>query len=290
MSIQKYEALLKIVEIGNITKAALEMSYSQSAMSHILNSLEADWGIKILNRDRQGVRLTPEGEALLPAIQDIVDRNQALLQKISEMQSLEHGIIRIGAFPSALNNLLPSLLTSFAEQYPAIAFHVQQGGYHDVEQLIHVGRLDCGFVTMPTKLPIQCIPVCKDRLLAIFPEGTRVEQEHFPVKDIEQESFIMIKEIDREVLDILKRQNIRIGKRIFSDYDYSVLPMVAGGLGMCILPELLLRGTPHKLEIKELDPPAFRTIGIGYKEELLSSATRRFLDHANGWLRDTPFD
>lgn len=68
MSIKKYEVLLQTADLGSFTKASEVLGYTQSAISHIVTGLEDELGLKLLTRDRFGVRLTPEGEALLPAI------------------------------------------------------------------------------------------------------------------------------------------------------------------------------------------------------------------------------
>ena len=280
MFAQKYEVLIKIVDIGNITKAAAELGYSQSAISHVVSTLEREWAIKLLHRDRHGVRLTSEGEALMPGIRRVVKENLNLLKQIEEMQRLERGLIHVGGFPSALNNLIPELTAGFSERYPMIQFKFRHGGYQDIEQLIAEGQLDCGFVQLPTTISMDTIPLFEERMLAIFPEGTRPEQKYFPLSDLSQETFIMVKNIDYELSHILSDDKILTNQKFYSDYDYSIIPMVANGLGMCILPELLLANTPHRLEIKELDPPSFRTVGIGYNKNTISRATQAFIAYA----------
>lgn len=279
MSTHKYETFIKIVELGNITKAAVELGYSQSAISHVVSSLENELNIMLLIRDRQGVRLTREGEQVFPTIKKIVQEKKNLVNQISELKNVESGTIHVGAFISALLHFVPKLIKSFTEIYPNVQFVVSHGGYQEIEALIYEGNIDCGFVCMPTGLNIESIPLFKDRLLAIFPEGTRPEQERFPIEDIEKESIIMQKEMEYEVLDMLKGYQLNADIKYSSDFEYSMLPMVVNGLGMCILPELLLQDTPYKVTIKELEPPAFRTIGIGYNKDYCSPAAQKFIDH-----------
>jgi DNA-binding transcriptional LysR family regulator len=288
LSAQKYEVLIKIVEIGNITKAAAELGYSQSAISHVVSTLERDWNVKLLHRDRHGVRLTSEGEALMPGIRRVVKENRSLLKQIGEMQRLERGLIHVGGFPSALNNLIPELTAAFSKRYSKIQFKFRHGGYQDVEQLIAEGQLDCGFVQIPTTIPIDTIPLFEERILAIFPEGTRPEQKRFPISELSQETFIMVKDIDHELAHVLSDDKVLTNQKFYSDYDYSIIPMVSNGLGMCILPELLLTNTPYRLEIKELDPPSFRTVGIGYNKNTISRATQVFIDYAKEYFVKDP--
>ena len=61
MDIQKYNALLKTIEYGSITRAAEVLSYSQSGISRMIQEVEKELGLSLLERGRGGVRLTAEG-------------------------------------------------------------------------------------------------------------------------------------------------------------------------------------------------------------------------------------
>lgn len=81
MSIKKYEILMKTADLGSFTKASEVLGYTQSAISHIITGLEDELGLKLLVRDRFGVRLTAEGEALLPAIRAVCQQNQEVTRQ-----------------------------------------------------------------------------------------------------------------------------------------------------------------------------------------------------------------
>ena len=67
----RYLVLQRIVELGSFTKAALELHLTQSAVSQSISSLEDELHIKLLNRNRGGVDLTPEGKLLYPHIEKV---------------------------------------------------------------------------------------------------------------------------------------------------------------------------------------------------------------------------
>ena len=113
MSIKKYEVLLQTADLGSFTKASEVLGYTQSAISHIITGLEDELGLKLLSRDRFGVRLTAEGEALLPAIRTVCQENQEVLRQAARFHGLEVGRVRIGTFLSVSVHLLPHLLPQF---------------------------------------------------------------------------------------------------------------------------------------------------------------------------------
>ena len=77
----KLRALLTAVDCGSFSKAAAQLGYTQSAMTHLVNKLEAEIGCTLLERDSQGIRLTDAGRQLLPYIQNVVCACDTLLQE-----------------------------------------------------------------------------------------------------------------------------------------------------------------------------------------------------------------
>ena len=78
MNILKYMAFLKTVETGSFTKAAELLNYSQSGVSRMISDLEREWRITLLERDRNGIRLTSDGSRLLPYAQSVCAEYQKL--------------------------------------------------------------------------------------------------------------------------------------------------------------------------------------------------------------------
>ena len=71
MNIRKYEAFVRAVELGSLSKAAEELGYTQSGISHMMQSLEEEVGFPLLVRTSAGIQPNHEGELLLPVRQDL---------------------------------------------------------------------------------------------------------------------------------------------------------------------------------------------------------------------------
>ena len=78
MESKKLEALLMAVDLGSFTKAAEVLGYTQSGLTHMMNSLEKEVGFTLLERGRSGVRLTEEGERIAPAVREFLQANARL--------------------------------------------------------------------------------------------------------------------------------------------------------------------------------------------------------------------
>lgn len=279
MSIKKYETFLKTVDLGSFTKASEVLGYTQSAISHIITGLEDELGVKLLTRGRSGVRLTEEGRSLLPSIRAVCRDNQEVLRQVSELHGLEVGSVRIGTFLSVSVHILPRLIASFSKKHPHIEFELLQGNYEDIEQWLREGRVECGFFRAPTGDGLESIPIIKEKFLAIFPANRVIEDKRFSLEKIKGETYILRPDsMDLSMGSRLRENRSRPKITYSAKDDYAVMAMVEQGLGMSILPELLLKRTPYKLQKKELDPPLYREICLAYKkDQTLPPAARRFL-------------
>ena len=91
MESKKLEALLMAVDLGSFTKAAEVLGYTQSGLTHMMNSLEKEVGFTLLERGRSGVRLTEEGERVAPAVREFLQANARLDSVIEQVACLAHG-------------------------------------------------------------------------------------------------------------------------------------------------------------------------------------------------------
>lgn len=282
MALDKYQTLMTVVDTGSLTRAAEQLDCTQSAVSHCLDALEKELGFAVLKRSRAGVRLTNEGERLLPAVRGLLGAAEQLRQTASSIRGLESGTVRIGAFTSVAVHWLPPILKEFQHDFPKVDFRLLNGDYHDVEQWLTDGSVDVGFVALPSPVDCECIPLMEDRLLAILPRGSRFESyPKFPLVECETEPFIsLLESSDHDARRALEAAGVRPNVRFYTKDDYAVIAMVEQGLGVSIMPELLLKGRNYDLQILPLIPEARRTIGLAVAAgSKAGPATRRFADY-----------
>ena len=282
MNIQKYMAFVKTVEYGSFTKAAGVLDYSQSGISRMINDLEKEWRMSLLERGRAGVRLTSDGLKLLPFAQSVCNEYQKLQAQVEELNGLQSGLIRIGTFSSVATHWLPNIIKEFQKDYPNIDYELLLGDYTEIESWISEGRVDCGFLRLPTRPEFETIFLEQDKLLVVLPEGHPMAGcGCFPVKALCDYPFMLLeKGAKAEISEIFEKCNIEPKVHFTTWDDYAIMSMVESGLGISILPELILRRIPYRIVIKELDIPAYRKIGLAMRDKRSASlAVKRFLDY-----------
>ncbi|MBO5555948.1 MAG: LysR family transcriptional regulator [Oscillospiraceae bacterium] len=289
MSLAKYQALATVVDAGSLTRAAQELGCTQSAVSHSIDSLEKELGFPLLKRTRAGVHLTAEGERLMPAVRALLASAEQLSQTASAIRGLDAGLVRIGTFTSVAVHWLPGVLKEFQTDYPKVEFKLLNGDYHDVEQWLGDGSIDIGFVTVPCAVDCECIPLMEDRLLAILPLNSRfASYPRFPLVECETEPFIsLLQSSDHDARRALEAAGVQPNVRFYTKDDYAILAMVEQGLGMSIMPELLLKGRSDRLLTLPLVPEAKRTLGIAIAAgDKAGPATRRFADYVVRYVQN----
>ena len=97
---KKLEALAAAVELGSFTRAAEQLGYTQSGLTHMMNSLEREIGFSVLVRDRRGVRLTPAGQRIMPIVQQCLAANRALEREIAMVSARQEETIRVASYAS----------------------------------------------------------------------------------------------------------------------------------------------------------------------------------------------
>lgn len=282
MNIQKYLAFVKTVEYGSFTKAAEILNYSQSGISRMINDLEKEWNIILLERGKSGVRLTGDGMKLLPHAKSVCMEYEKLQMEVDELNGLQSGFIRIGTFSSVATHWLPNIIREFQKTYPNIDYELLLGDYTEIEEWISEGRVDCGFLRLPAHAEFETIFLEQDRLLAILPESHPLaDMEKIPVAALCEEPFLLLeKGAKAEVSEIFERCSLTPKVHFTTWDDYAIMSMVESGLGISILPELILRRVPYRIAAKELDVPAYRNIGIALRSRKTASlAVKRFLEY-----------
>ena len=102
--------------------------------------------MKLLYRSRYGIRLTPEGERLYPAVESSVRQYDAMRRSADEISGLETGVVRIGTVSSVSAHWLPQVIRAFWEKHPNVQIVLHQGDYSSIQEWVRNGAVDFGFV------------------------------------------------------------------------------------------------------------------------------------------------
>ena len=283
MSLQKYLALLKTVELGSISLAAEQMGYTQPAVSRMIADLEAQWKVELLRRNRSGLEPSAACLQLLPILRSLQADCDALNFAVSEIHGAHTGLVRVGIFTSVADMWIPGLMKSFRQQYPKIEFElINMESYVEIESNIRQGKVDCGFVRLPTAHDLQVHFLMRDELVAVLPpEHPLADAPVFPVAQLADAPFIRLREKeDLEVSQFLDRVPDAPDFCYEVGSDHTALSLVEQGLGMTITHSLIANNPRYNVVCKRFDRGQYRDIAIATaKNARLAGTTKLFVEH-----------
>ena len=264
MILNRYEIFLKVAELGNITRTAEALHYTQAGISHAISALEKEAGVTLLVRSSTGVSLTENGRRLLVPVQKLVNEQRSLAQTIHEINHVVAGTLRIGTFTSVSARWLPHMIRSFRQKYPEVEFELLAGDYNEITDSILSGKVDCGFLSSPAHRDFMFTPLYDDPMLVFMStDHPLAAKEKLTLAEVKKELLIMpIKGSDNDIMAVLDKSPGKINTGYMLNDDFSVMSMAAHGFGITIMPELIVRNFNFDFEVRPLDPPCFRTIGI----------------------------
>ena len=276
--IYSYKVFAAVVENGNFTKAAQVLKITPSAVSHTISKLEDEIGFPLFVRSRNVMELTQNGKNLLPQIYNMIKLEDRITQEKQEILGVEKGTVRIGAFNSVTMKWIPGIVSSFKGKYPGINVEVIQGKYSEVSEGVRTGMLDLGFVTSTSELQSEIIPLYDDPLMCVTEKSFVPENKTYvTVSEISSMNLLMQAEgLAQDTESFLEKHKIKSSSKVRVADDSSLVAMVSSGFGISIMPQLLFDGSESNVNLYEISPPEYRTIGlISVREQFLSPAAKK---------------
>lgn len=244
--------------------------------------LEQEWGMTLLERSKKGVCLTSAGEQLLPFLRKVLHDHQALEGQICRMNGVETGIVRISTFASVAINWLPNIFARLQQDYPGIEYEMLLGDYDEVAHWIREDRVDCGFLRLPAPSGFDTILPKQDEYKLVLPAGHPLaEHETVAIEALHGLLFLLLEHGGKaEVSELLERCGVQPDIRFTTWEDFAIMAMVERGMDVSILPDMILRRIPYRLEIRALQKPYYRPIGLAMRHGLHPApAVRKFIEY-----------
>ncbi len=288
MTSEKYRTLLEAVDAGSLSGAAQKLGYTPSAIVHIVNSLERQFGFPVLLRTNKGVSLTADGERILPILREIIRWEDQLYQVSAEVQGMIVGDITIGSYFSIAANWLPEVIRRFHDDYPNVHINVLEGVHQTLDKLIEERRADFCIYSYPPADGCQWIPLKDDPMVAVVPrDHPAASRELFPIDLFSKEPFIMPAEgSDYDITRVFDRHGITPQVSYSTGEDHAAIAMIEAGLGIGLFNSLTTMHLNTSTVNIPLNPPEYASMGVTFPEAgKLSPAARRFIEYLRDYIR-----
>lgn len=278
--------LQKVYAEKNITKAAELLYISQPTLTYRLQQIEKEFDIKLFSRGRRGVVFTEQGELIAAYAEEMLHREQDLLELLWNSRNEVRGTLRLSVSRTFAFYRLPQMLKAFNEKFPKVEFHVNTGVNIDVIQSIYKQDAHIGIVRGEHNWPSSnrtfseehiTILSSKEIDLTELPSMRRISYQTDPTLEMVIDTWWK-DNFSKPSISNMNVDNVEIAKR-----------MVLNGLGYCIVPSIVLEPNDklYKIYLRDTtgSPIVWRT-RILYREELLElDMVREFVDFIQDYHR-----
>lgn len=283
----KYEMILSVYHTHSISVTAEKYNYTQSAISQAIKSFEKELGLPLFKRTKNGMLPISNTEEIIRELRTICDAENRIADIASNLTSLKNGYIHIGTIKSIAYNWLPSMVKNFSKKYPNIHFKISMGSSSQLHDKLDQNEVDCIFVSnylLPDNL--EFYPMDTDELMLLTSRSHPLADKlKVNLADIKDENYIYSEDgFDYEASGIFEQNDIHPTVLYQLDDDVAVQKMVSDGMGISVLPKLLLSNPPFDICIRPFTEHYKRTLGVAYlKDSELDPATEAFLDYVKEW-------
>ncbi|MEB4613647.1 LysR family transcriptional regulator [Leucobacter sp. M11] len=287
MNLEQLRGFVEVARTGHFTRAAAHLHLAQPSLSRQIASLESDLGTELFHRVRGNITLTAAGEALLPLARRMLADAEAVRHEMQELAGLKRGRVRLGATPTLCISLVAEVLAAFHLEYPGIQLHLTEGGSRGLLEELSGGGLDLAVITTSAEdgaAGLLRIPLLTEELVVISAAqsplfGSRATLSLAQLAELPQitfhESYDVRAATMRAFADAGLTPNIVLEG---SEMD-AVLRCVERGLGVAVVPAMVLADRPALRSVRLRDAGLGRTVSLAHRAEVpLARAARAMHD------------
>ena len=242
MDIHHIRYFLAVCETLNFTRAAESCNVTQPALSRAVQQLEEEVGGLLFRRERNLTHITDLGLLMKPRLQQVLDGLVEVKRDAKRFLTLEEASITLGIMCTIGPRRLTGLIAEFGRRFPGVSIKLIEGVARDLAAKVENGELDIAIVANPDGFSgrIEAHSLYDERFVIAFPEHHRfAAMNGIPMREIHGESYL--RRINCEYRDHLSKIadecHADAPLAFASEREDWIQNMVAGGLGICIIPE-----------------------------------------------------
>ncbi|WP_424188787.1 LysR family transcriptional regulator [Actinokineospora sp. G85] len=294
MTLQQLVYFLAVAETRHFTRAAERARVAQPSLSKQIHGLESELGAPLFTRTRGNIALTPAGEALLPVAKRILSDVDTARQEVAELVGLRRGRVRLGATPSLCVGVLADALRMFHDRYPGIELVVEEGGSRDLTAALLGGDLNLALVIVPPQgvdPALTSTPVLGEHLVIASSPDLDLP-ESFPLAVLRDYPMVMFRrgyDLRETTLQACRAAGFEPRFAVEGGEMDAVLRFVEAGLGVALVPSLVLPGR-RGLRATSLRAPGIRRkVALAHRTDVPPTAAARafrsvLFEHLDAWV------
>jgi DNA-binding transcriptional LysR family regulator len=250
----------EVVRQRSFSRAGEALALTQPAVSQQVAALERQLGVRLLERGPGGPTPTEAGALLLAHADAVADRLAQADAQVAELAANERETLRVGAFPSALASVVPAAIVRLREQLPEVQVEAGEASGEQLGEMVAGGELHAAMCFQDAELPprrpegTERHELGSEAMLAVLPaDHPLAARERVAIAELADETWSAP---SRDHLIYHACVNAGFEPRIaFVSRDVlAIRGLIASGLAVTLMPELLAAGLPD-VAMLPLDGP-----------------------------------
>lgn len=278
---------VRAAETGKLGEAARQGNLAIAAASRRIALLEAQFGVRLFDRNRSGLTLTPAGSALLVTARALLEQARAIDDEMADFAGGMRGVVRLHTNPSAIIQFLPADLASFATMRPDVRIDLEENMSAAIVEAVAANRADLGIIIGGTaRRGLETMNYRRDTLALLSPRGMYGDRQAIEFSEVQDQDFVGLvgsTALTRTMLAEAAKAERALRLRVQVQSFDGVCRMVESGFGLGVLPEKAARAFARSMALDVVplsDPWAIRQMEICLSPLARSGSLARILaDH-----------
>jgi LysR family transcriptional regulator, hydrogen peroxide-inducible genes activator len=287
-SVRQLESVVAIADHGSFRKASSALGISQPALSGHIQSAERLLGVQIFERDRRSVLVTPAGEEVIARARDALRAIDSVSDAAQRRAEPLVGPLRLGVIPTIAPYWLPAVLPVVRRAFPKLELILREDQTARLLAQLTAGQLDVAFVAIPVPGDFTTAAIADEHFVVAAPRGTALSSKRGKLRDrdLDAHTVLLLEDghcLRDQALAVCERGGAVESLEVRATSLPTLVQMVAGGLGVTLLPEAAAAALVPPRGAVDLAgfaaPPPGRTIGLAWRTS--SARLREFRMLAN---------
>lgn len=268
VTLRQLRVFIEVARLKSFSRAGEEIGLTQSAVSRCVRELEAELGLKLIDRTTRDVQLTDVGANLIASVSRLLGDLDDTLREIREIGEQRRGRVIVAASPTIACRLMPRVVAASERQFPFVTLGLRDDVQSDVLRKVKSSEVDFGVVIGPLDVAdLVCEPLMIDSFcLVARADHALASYAQVPWTALNGERLVLLDHASgsRPLIDAALAAQ-RVNASVVQELGHSatVFGLVEAGIGVSVLPWLSLPlPAGSSLVARPLTPRAERTVEL----------------------------
>jgi LysR family hydrogen peroxide-inducible transcriptional activator len=273
MTLSELKFIIAVAKEKNFRRAADKCFVSQPALSLAVKKLEEEFNVKIFERSRTEVKVTPVGQKIINQAIVVLDEANKLKDISSVGQEQLKSPLKVGLIYSVAPYLLPLIIPVLRKKTPEMPLDVEENITKNLESSLKSGSIEAAVIALPFDIPgTECIPLYDEEFNVVVPSNHAwAKKKEIIAKDLSSEKVLLLnnehcfsKQVVEACPELSKKSEVLQGNSL-----ETIRNMVASNLGISVLPKTATAINYNNPLVKIIpfkNPVPFRRLAIAYRK------------------------